>query len=174
MLTLQSKPESWLCLATSFAMALGITTNEFCDIAGHDGGDIVNPDLPDPWCRRGFHIMEAVFVALHCGYAATPVQVMPVIASTPVPGTSNKEVIVAYNHRDTGDGIEDNWRFFQQFIATRKGVIECRTQRGNHHAVAFQADMIFDPDGREFNYSREACESRGLFTHCLWLIDRLA
>lgn len=169
---LERKPERWLCLATSFAMALGISTRDFCMIAGHDGSKIAFPDLPDPLCRRGFHIMEAVFVAIKMSKSVTPVQLLPVIRSTPIPGINGTTDLVAlYNHTDLPAGEENNWRFFEQLIATRTGVIECRTSKGSGHAVAFQFDQIFDPDGRTFPYSREDCESRGLFTHCLWIVN---
>ncbi len=171
---LERKPESWLCLATSFAMALGISTEVFCDIAGHDGGEIVFPDLPDPLCRRGFHIMEAIFVAMRCGASVTPVQLMPVIRSTPIAGAETaKETVVNYHFNVTSDPTENNWRYFQDFIAAHTGVIECSTPRGRQHAVAFQFDHIFDPDGRSFPYSREGCENRGLFTTCLWIVNPL-
>lgn len=173
-MTLQLKPHRWMCLATSFAMALGIPVSRFCEIAGHDGSDIVFPDLPDPLCRRGFHIMEAIFVARRLAFAVTPVQLFPMISATPMAGVKPAmDVIVPYNQPTTGDSAENNWRYFQDLISMSTGVIECTTRQNRQHAVAFQFDHIFDPDGRTFDYSREDCEARGLFTTCLWLISPL-
>lgn len=171
-MTLQLKPHKWMCLATSFAMALGIPVRRFCEIAGHDGSDVVFPDLPDPLCRRGFHIMEAIFVARRLSFAVTPVELFPMIGSTPMAGPTT-EIVVPYNHPGTGNCQEDNWRYFQDLISMSTGVIECTTRQNRRHAVAFQFDHIFDPDGRTFDYSREDCEARGLFTTCLWLISPL-
>jgi hypothetical protein len=39
------------------------------------------------------------------------------------------------------------------------------------HAVAFDHGRIFDPDGREYDYSRQACEARHFYGHKLWLIQ---
>jgi hypothetical protein len=162
---LQTKPHPWSCLATSFAMALGITTQEFEARAGHDGGQIVFPGQPEPRCRRGFHISEACLVSLKLGCTATPFEVMPQIAESGTNPAVHGGLNVYY-----GKLPATNWVYFWAFIQEECGVIECRTLRGNYHAVAFEKNRIFDPDGREFDYSRDACEARGLFTQRLWIV----
>lgn len=162
---LEIKPNRWSCLATSFAMALDITTARFEELAGHNGGEIVFHELPEPRRRRGFHTCEAVRVAMILGYSASPIELMPQIAGPPLP----QLVRCFYDGRDESC----NWNLFSELIAYTRGVIECMTRAGNFHAVAYEKGRIFDPDGREFDYSREACESRGLFTTRLWRIEKV-
>lgn len=164
------KPNPWSCLATSFAMALDISTHEFCLVAGHDGGEKIWPELPDPLCRRGFHISEATKVAITLGYSATPLELFPMIQATAMaPYHGTEQVPVFYP--PTKDEI-GNWMDFANIISYARGVIECRTRNGNWHAVAFEKGVIYDPDGRRFGYTREACESRGLFTTRLWKVAK--
>ncbi len=144
-------------------MALGITTEEFYLLAGHNGGEIVFPELTEPYRRRGFHVSEAVMVALRHCCTASPVELEPRIASN---GDLDRTVAVRYSRV-----CNDNWAAFTTLIQSFQGVIECRTYRG-WHAVAFDTGRIYDPDGREFDYSREACESRGLYTTRLWIVGK--
>jgi hypothetical protein len=165
---LLTKPNQWSCLATSFAMALGITTEQFYQFAGHDGSEKIWPELPEPLCRRGFHVSEAALVCLLLRHSATPLELFPVIAATPLaPYHGTEQYQVNYPPKVTS---EENWRLFTFYIDHGQGVIECRTRNGNWHAVAFERGVIYDPDGRHFGYSREACEARGLFTTRLWKV----
>ena len=167
---LLTKPNQWSCLAASFAMALGITIDKFCAMAGHDGSEKVWPDLPDPLCRRGFHICEATRIAITLGGSATPLELFPMTQATamsPYHGTEQIPVFYAPSRDEMG-----NWMDFANIISYARGVIECRTRSGNWHAVAFEKGVIYDPDGRYFGYTREACEARGLFTTRLWKVAR--
>lgn len=147
-------------------MALDIPVRLFEQLAGHDGGEIVFPDLSEPLCRRGFHVSEAVLVALRLDYAATPIELFPVIAASDGPATK----VVHYGHAATP---EYNWVVGESLIHGRRGVIEARTRSGYWHAVAFDRGHIYDPDGRHFQYSREDCENRGLFISRIWQIEKL-
>jgi hypothetical protein len=173
---LEIKPNQWSCLATSFSMALGIPTSVFYEIAGHDGGKILWGWLPEPQCRRGFHISEAVFVAMMANHSATPFELFPVIGpsrSSEMPkwmGPSDHKVLYG-NYALASD--ETNWSIFEGLIHNHTGVIEARTRSGNWHAVAFEKGNIFDPDGREYPYTREGCQARGLFTTRLWRVEKV-
>jgi hypothetical protein len=144
-------------------MAMDITVSHFEGVIGHDGSQIVFPELPEPQCRRGYHISEAVWVANCCGYSATPFELYPQIGPS---SGSSPPIAVEYPYGN-------------QFLATAllmnfRGVCEARTPSGNWHAVAFNRGKIYDPDpGREpFEYSRQACEARGLYTTRVWQIRR--
>jgi hypothetical protein len=165
MMHLEVKPNRWDCLATSFAMALNITTDEFHRLAGHDGSEILFPLRPEPQCRRGFHIQEAVNVARKLKYTATPFQLFPQLTSG-----YDTPLLIRY---DNDPHLHHNWDLFKEILAQGRGVIECETSTNNNHAVAFENNYILDPDGGfVFPYSREACESRGLYTRCLWQIKQ--
>lgn len=178
MLRLEIKPNQWSCLATSMAMALEITTQDFYKVAGHDGSEVVFPWLVDPLCRKGFHIQEAVHVARQLGFACTPMELMPQTraAHGPDPNLYDKyqlqagEVIqVRYENHQY---LHYNWDLFTHLINDGRGVIECQTSKGNWHAVAYDLGHIFNPDGKAFPYSRTDCEMRGLFTTRLWTVDK--
>lgn len=162
---LQIKPHPWSCLATSFAMALDISVDLFHELAGHDGSEILFPWLPDPLCRRGFHASEAMYVVLCMGKTATAIEVLPQIASTPLEKPSINATALYGN-----GSVEWNWTIFKRLISSTRGVLETRTRRGNWHAVAYENGRIFDPDGASFNYSKEDCELRGLYTTRLWSV----
>ena len=154
------KPERWMCLPASFAMALDLPPSAIFSEIGHDGSQIIWPDLPEPTCRRGFHPQELIHLCLNHGHAATRVELCPILRSSP----DGSDYIIAYP--------DDNWVRFARVIQQSRGVIE---GVGRHcgHAVAYQQGRIFDPDGHEYDYSREACEQRGFFTRHLWRIDRI-
>ena len=77
------KPERWMCLPASFAMVLGLPLSVIFDEIGHDGSQIVKPELPEPMCRRGFHPQELIHLCLNHGHAATRVELYPVLCSSP-------------------------------------------------------------------------------------------
>jgi hypothetical protein len=165
-----TKPHPWSCLAASFAMALGITVEKFHELAGHDGSEKVWPELPEPLCRRGFHLNEAIFVAMNLHHSATPFELFPMIQATPMAPYHGTEQIAVFHPPKFSE--THNWELFCFYIDHFRGVIECRTRNGNWHAVAFERGVIYDPDGRHFGYSREACEARGLFTTRLWKVAK--
>lgn len=157
---LQIKNLRWQCLPTAFAMALDVPLADVLQAVGHDGSEIVEPSLPEPACRRGFHPQELLDVCLRRGFAATLVELFPVLRSLP---TGGDRVLVF---------PEGNWERFTRAIKSSRGVIEGRGARTGH-AVAYENGRIYDPDGTEYDYSRLACEARHFFTQHLWRIDRI-
>jgi len=154
------KPERWMCLPASFAMVLDLSLGDIFAEIGHDGSAIKFPLLPEPVCRRGFHPQELIDVCLAHSCAATRIELAPCLM--PTPGNSGWPVLP--------DGVD--WRRFQRTIDLTRGVIEGVGRRCGH-AVAYEFGRIFDPDGREYDYSREACERRSFYTQHLWRIDRI-
>ena len=154
------KPRHWLCLPTAFAMVLDRSLDDLFLRLGHDGGEIIWPTLPEPLCRRGFHVQELINVCLSLGYAATRIELMP--CATPDEFEHVREVLP-----------EDiAWARFTAAVRNSCGVMEGQGFRCGH-AVAYDHGHIFDPDGGEYAYSREACEQRHFFTRHLWRIDRI-
>ncbi len=158
---LQKKLERWQCAVTAFAMALDCPVTELMLCLGHDGGEIIFPDLPEPANRRSHNIYELIQVAVDLGYAVTPIPLRPAIN----PGNDPARQIVIGTD-------EENWSRFTRQLLVSRGVIECQ---GPHcyHLLAYEKGYIFDPDGFEFPYSRQACEQCGLYTYCLWRVDRI-
>ena len=145
-------------------MVLDISVAEFFGHVGHDGSEIAFPMLPDPMARRGLHIQECIAACMKLGYAVTPIELFPVIQSTP-PGENN--IIVLF-----GDDKSANWRCFEHTIQTTTGVLE-GVGRRCLHAVAYHHGVIFDPDGDEYPYSHPACDARGFHPRRAWRVDCL-
>ena len=71
---LQQSPIRGTCLPTSFAMAMGIPVADIFAALGHDGSEVLWPDLPEPTCQRGFHVQELIRLAVKCGWSVTPIE----------------------------------------------------------------------------------------------------
>lgn len=151
-------------MPTAFAMALDLDAAEFMLLVGHDGGQIAFPGLPEPMCRRGFHVQECIAVALNLGISVTPIELFPVIQSTSAPSSSLRVLF--------GPSEATNWSRFTHLVHETKGVLDGLGRRCGH-AVAYERGCIFDPDGQQYPYSREECERRGFYTRCLWRVDRI-
>jgi hypothetical protein len=162
----QSKPERWMCLPTSFAMVLDIPVAHLLTEIGHDGSEIIYPELLEPAGRRGFHIQELIEPCLWRNFAVTPIEIFPV--SEHAPGRS---YVVRMPPTFTD---ESHWARLAGVIGTTQGVIEGRGPRCGH-AVAYDHGMVYDPDplriGAPYRFSRVACELRHFIPLCAWRID---
>lgn len=167
---LQTKPNRWSCVAVSFAMAINRSFDEFVEEVGHDGSEVIFPWLPEPMCRRGFHIQECIRVAVKHDFSVTPIELIPAIAPAPspecpIPSPDVRQIPVLY-----GPTLNTNFTYFEQHIRYERGVIT-GVGRQCLHAVAFDAGTIFDPEGITYPYSQEHCLEHGFITQCLWLVN---
>jgi hypothetical protein len=151
-----NKPNTWSCSVTAFAMATDLLISDFIAGCGHDGSEIMFPQLPEPAGRRGFHEQELIAVCIDKGFTCTPFELWP---------TSD------YGYGLTRSACPVRGESFQRLVQRNSGVITGRTVKCGH-AVAFERGVIYDPDGPEFPFSFEACESRGFYPGCLWLVKR--
>jgi hypothetical protein len=141
-------------------MAIGIPVQRLIEEFGHDGGEVIFPDQPEPMCRRGFHSQELVQVAWNHGFACTPIELFPVILSTD--GQSTRRLFLN----------EPNcWARFEDYIRTTRGVLEGVCVKA-HHAVHYSHGEIFDPDGYQYAYSPKDCEAHGLHGKRLWIFTQ--
>ena len=152
---LQLKPNPWSCSITSLAMTLHVPVQQLVDDLGHDGSEIVFPELPEPMCRRGFHSQELIHLAWRYGFTVTPFELYPTIRPT----TGEGVVTVTF------DGSEqNNWRRFIDTIHRATGILEGRGATC-HHAVHFRYGDVWDPDGHQYPYTKDACEERNFFAN---------
>ena len=143
----------------AFAMALDMPVAELLAAIGHDGSEIVFPSLPEPLCRRCFHIQELIQVALSRGVGRHAGGIVP-RAATDRGGPFHKTVLYPDN----------NWRRFEATIQASRGVIDGTGGRFGH-MVAYDHGRIYDPRGPVYDYSRLACEAHQFYTRCAWRID---
>jgi len=142
------------CLITSTAMVLNTDIKSLADMIGHDGSAVVLPLLPEPACRRGYHLQEIIDCALKLGYTVTPIEAAPY--STP-DGKSeypidfqinNQERIFNYMHNSIGilTGLGKQWR----------------------HAMAWDGKHIYDPRG----YIYSLCDCK-IIVDCFWMFNKI-
>ena len=149
---LQIKPNRWSCSVTALAMTLETPVQQIIDEIGHDGSQIIYPDLPEPMCRRGFHPQELITIAWQHGCCVTPFELFPSIC----PASDHYDSVIVE--------FVDNWHRFVSLIKSEMGILE-GTGRRCRHAVHFNKGIIFDPDGQQYTYSKESCEQRGFYTN---------
>ena len=67
----EKSPNGWSCLPTAFAIVLGVPVKNIIDFLNHDGSEVLWPNLPEPRCRRSFHVQEVINYCLANNYAVT-------------------------------------------------------------------------------------------------------
>ena len=126
-----TKKHRWSCTTASLAMILEEPEENIFDEIGHDGSRMIDPQMPEPLGRVGFHPQEIIDYCLAAGYSATPYQVLPcsLVAGIEVP-------------------IENEYRIdrFVRHLQFAEGVVFCRTVNDRHHAMAFSKGEVVDPD----------------------------
>jgi len=126
---LQKAPINHTCLATSFAMVLGVDAEDLISrcLNPHI---VLWPQLEVPQCYRGSHIQEMIDYAWAMGYGVTEIQAMPMFGALgcteTFPMTNNKALMER----------------IKEYLVNNMGVITSPT-----HAVAFYGDAVYDPKG---------------------------
>lgn len=120
----------WECAPYAFAMALGVTVHELYARIGHDGSQVIWPDMREPLCRRGFHHQELIHTFREIG-TFSPVERFPRLGHPAIEGASTR----LHPAMD-----------WEAVMMVCRGVLEGITPRGTRHAVAFERGKVFDPD----------------------------
>lgn len=107
------------------------------ELFGHDGSQLIWPDLPEPKCRLGFAVNEMVMVAyrLDC-------DLIPVIPEWPSrPDKNSAEFLVK---------VDPVW--VEEMYSTYDGILIGRSCSKNEHAVCWDHDrnLILDPNGTSY------------------------
>lgn len=136
-MNLIKNPNAWSCMLASVAMVLDKTTNELIEAVGHNGSQIIFPELPEPAKRRGFHIQEFIPMILKSGFAMTTIEVLPY--STP---DGKHEFPIDFPNYE-----ERFWNLMSNSIGILTGL---RTRW--RHAVAWNGKRIYDPIGSVYGH----------------------
>jgi hypothetical protein len=140
-------------------MVLGAPVPLVIEWLGHDGSEIIWPNLPDPGCRRGFHIQECIERLRRVGLTATPYEAIPCHApSFDVP---------AFRVLFGGNEVAALERF-TAVVGSTRGILTGQSKIG--HATAYEYGVVFDPAGLIYNYSPEECQAHGFLSLCAWSI----
>jgi len=117
-------------------MALDVHYLEIIGFCGHDGSEIVFPDDVDPHRRRAFHAQEMLTFALHSGKFVTPIEKRP----------------SSMNKYGSLFALPEQELYIRDFMSMYTGVIVGHV-RGNPHAVAWDGNLIYDPNGTSYEMS---------------------
>lgn len=132
-LNLQLQPNEWSCLPTAFAMVLDIPVEKVIEDIGHDGSEIIFPDLSEPYCRRSFHIQELMDVCMLCNIGVISIEREPVSEAQ---GKLYK--LPVYIKR------------MDYYLVNYIGVLTGAAQSGYPHAVAWDGSRVLDPNGMTY------------------------
>lgn len=133
-MNLQLSPNTWSCLATSFAMALDVPVKELIKEIGHDGSEIVFPNLVDPFNRRSFHPQEFIEPCLKRGVVFLVVEAVPTISAPNSFARHKIEFQEGYIPR------------LERYLRNYPGVLVGEI-KGNPHSVSWDRKLCFDPNG---------------------------
>ena len=132
---LQKQPSRWSCLPTAFAMALDVPVEEIFDHIGHDGSEVIFPNLRSPYCQRSFHMQEMVDFCISRDLAVVEIHKIPVGESL--------------------DGhtfllpVSDKRMDF--YLLNYTGVLTGIGSHGHPHAVAWDKHKVLDPNGTTYS-----------------------
>lgn len=134
--------KSWNCVLAAAAMVLGTTVQELEEIIGHDGSEIINPELKPPGDRKGFHMQEIIDAANNLGYAVTVIDARPIQTAT---GRDKFEI-----NFPNFKSAEDR---FRHYLDNNIGILCGIAPSGYWHGVAWDGKNVYDPQGRVYSLS---------------------
>lgn len=129
-----NKPQ---CLLYSAAMVLDVDVDEITTHIGHDGLEIVDDKLEAPFCYRGVHPQEI------CDFAWSMLRNFQLIQAMPVLKCQTSETKTEVYPESAGE------RFFR-YVEGKHAIITGINKQGNKHAVAYDGQMILDPNGTTY------------------------
>lgn len=131
---LQASPNWWSCLPTAFAIALDTPVRQLFAEIGHDGSELVFPQLEEPYSRRAFSPQELIDPCLRRGYCPLLVEAVPIY------GDFEKGQLMEVSFPELyGDRLA---RYMLRFIGVLTG-----EKDNNPHAVAWDRTSCYDPNG---------------------------
>ena len=139
---LQTQPNGHSCFVTSFAMCMDMTYDEVIRELGHDGNEVLDPNVPYPYCLRSIIDKELMDVAYAHGKMMSlyPSQLLWYKFNNDTQKFSTDARILPYP-RGVGELV----------MRLKHRCILCyASKRGRPHASAWCPDteQVYDPSGR--------------------------
>jgi hypothetical protein len=151
-------PNAWSCGPTCLAYILQEDVGKIISLIGHDGSEILWPNLAEPGCRKGFHQQELIDVAYTLGFGLLDIQGAPMGVPC-TPGAYYTVNMKPYNV--VAQPVYQNaLARVQRYMRDHKGIFYGQgTLFG--HMCAWTGRLIVDPRGG--SYPLEMC-SQNQFT----------
>lgn len=144
------QPNCWSCSVTALAMVIDRSISEVISVIGHDGSEVVAPELPssDPLRHHGFHLQELVDAAIWFGYRPIWIELEPVAR------IGNKDIDIHFRSWVYNGDIDiaptcefpGNLGRFQYYMTKNKGIILGENYHCCHW-VAWDGRDFYDPAG---------------------------
>lgn len=136
---IQKQLNNWSCLPTAFAIILNKPATKIIEAIGHDGSEILWPELGEPECRKGFHIQECIKTALYHGWGVIHLDINPIVIKN------------EFNEYSYGDDTT----FILGMLLSYSGVLLGKSF-AKSHAVAwdYETQLCLDPKTGE-SYNKE-------------------
>lgn len=124
---------------------------------GHDGSEIVWPDLKEPLCRRGFHVQELVDVALKFGVALVEIE------GDPATIAGERAIIDCQIFPNPHDRMEDYMNRYHGLL------LGDRLNGRSQHMVAWNhlEQHAYDPDDGECRFEELGLAIRSFYAGIL-------
>jgi hypothetical protein len=106
---------------------------------GHDGMEPWWPNLPSPHCFRGVSMQEIQGICFGRGFGLVYIEAFPFVAPLIAP----TEEQAVYDEGKAGER-------FLKIIHGRTGMMIGEGSSGVHHAVAWDGEKCYDPNGRMY------------------------
>lgn len=132
-------------------MALDCNLQYLLDKLGHDGSEVIWPNLSEPYRRRAFHIQEMIWLARGIGFSVTPFEARPTLQPP--------AAVSPYEVPPLGD-------FETLLITTHRAVITGQSPKGSRHAVAWNGSKVYCPSGATYKIEEFGIEA-------LWVLEAL-
>lgn len=139
------QPNGWSCTPTAFAMVCNTEPREIIEYVGHDGSEVLFPEVDPPKCYRGFHIQEMLDYCIENMFHPVIIQALPV--NMPRGADEDSAIIVEFSKWD------DPAERIGHYLSCMRGVILGQTMDEKDHAVAWcpTERLVFDPRGQKYD-----------------------
>jgi hypothetical protein len=144
------------CLLFSAAMVLDAEPADLLLEIGHDGREIMFPEVIGTIRQRSFHIQEIIDCCLKRGRSLTPIDIAPCTAPDGHPDLA----------REIWDREDAKKRIRKLLTGTRAILIGRTSHKGLGHACAWDGEKVYDPRGM-------ICEIGETFIHQAWLVNEI-
>lgn len=128
---LQKQPTNYTCLITCFAMFLDLTVEELMAKVGHDGSEILFPDVKNQTKYKGHSMDELIDYCLGVG--------LPIIQIAAQPMIKHPYLEIQY------PVFQDSNFRIQKYLELFDGVLCVKLVNGTYHAVVWVDNKIIDP-----------------------------
>ncbi len=158
---LQIQPNNWSCLPTALAIILDEPLSSVIRAIGHDGSEIVWPNLSEPDNRRGFHVQEIIDITIQRDRSVALIEVMPLVINNPYLHLLDLEAALdQYDLPKARVAFEmlkgrlhpcykNTSRRLEEYMTKYDGIVMGTTRTGSYHAVAWDhlSNCYYDPGG---------------------------